>query len=89
MEPGYIGVVGRMSVNRPIVMPEAFSGEGSFADWLDHLERVAQINKWKDKEKTVAVGLSNREGTGCIQAAQAQGTLRVIQQPGKGPVPAI
>lgn len=33
-------------------MPEAFSGEGSFTDWLDHFMGVARINKWKD-EKTL------------------------------------
>ena len=41
MESTYIDVVGRMSIIRSIIAPEAFSGEGSFTDWLDHFEGIA------------------------------------------------
>ena len=47
----YIGVVGRMS--KPVVAPEAYNGEGSFTDWLDHFEGIAALNKWKEEEKTL------------------------------------
>ena len=35
------GTIGKMSVSRPIIMPEAFSSEGSFTNWPDHFEGVA------------------------------------------------
>ena len=50
-EQRYIGVVGRMS--KPVVTPEAYNGEGSFTDWLDHFESVATLNKWKDDDKVL------------------------------------
>lgn len=33
---------------RPAVLPETYSGEGSFTDWLDHFESVAVVNDWDD-----------------------------------------
>ena len=47
----YIGVVGRM--RKPVITPEAYNGEGSFTDWLDHFESVATLNKWKDDDKVL------------------------------------
>lgn len=32
----------------PAVLPETYSGEGSFTDWLDHFESVAVVNDWDD-----------------------------------------
>ena len=49
LEPVTFGVVGRMS--RPVVSPDAFNGEGSFSDWIDHFEGVASLNKWSDEDK--------------------------------------
>ena len=36
---------------RPVVLPESFSGEGSWTDWNDHFSNVAIINGWGDDEK--------------------------------------
>ena len=36
---------------RPVVLPEIFTGEGNFDDWISHFESVAAINKWSDGEK--------------------------------------
>ena len=47
--PHYIGVVGRMS--RPFVIPDVFSGEGSFEQWMYHFENVAVVNKWSETDK--------------------------------------
>ena len=34
-----------------MVLPESFSGEGSWTDWNDHFSNVAIINGWGDDEK--------------------------------------
>ena len=31
---------------RPVVLPETFSGNESFVDWLDHFETVVEVNTW-------------------------------------------
>lgn len=36
---------------RPVVLQEAFSGEGSWTDWHDHFVNVATINEWDDDNK--------------------------------------
>ena len=41
-ERSYIGTVGRMS--RPLVLPEVFSGEASWDQWIFHFENVAKVN---------------------------------------------
>ena len=33
---------------RPFVLPEVFSGEGDFSDWIRHFESVAVINGWEE-----------------------------------------
>ena len=38
-------------VSRPVVIPETFSGEESWYDWLDHFESVAEVNKWDNAAK--------------------------------------
>lgn len=38
---------------RPAVLPETFSGEGSFVDWLDHFETVAEVNEWGSAAKAL------------------------------------
>ena len=38
-------------VSRPVLTPDAFSGEGSWDDWLDHFESVAEVNKWDNAAK--------------------------------------
>ena len=37
--------------SRPLVLPEIFSGEGNFDDWVSHFESVAAVNKWTDEDK--------------------------------------
>ena len=39
------------SKSRPLLMPEPFTGTGSFGDWVDHFESVAAINEWDDAAK--------------------------------------
>ena len=36
---------------RPQVVPEPFTGEGSWDDWIDHFESAAAVNKWGDADK--------------------------------------
>ena len=34
------------SNSRPVLTPDPYSGEGSWDDWIDHFESVAEVNKW-------------------------------------------
>ena len=36
---------------RPVIVPEYFSGEGSYEDWLDQFESIAEINHWNSEQK--------------------------------------
>ena len=36
--------------SRPLVLPEVFSGEGDFDDWISHFESVSAVNGWTDNE---------------------------------------
>ena len=36
---------------KPVVLPETFSGEGSWEDWLDHFNNVAAVNSWDGEQK--------------------------------------
>ena len=38
---------------RPAVLPETFSGKGSFTEWLDHFETVAEVNGWDNAAKAL------------------------------------
>ena len=38
---------------RPAVLPETFSGVGSFTEWLDHFETVAEVNGWDNAAKAL------------------------------------
>ena len=33
------------------MLPESFSGEGSWEDWLDHFNNVAAVNSWDGEQK--------------------------------------
>ena len=37
--------------NRPLVLPETYSGEGEFREWIVHFENVATINSWSEDAK--------------------------------------
>ena len=39
------------AASRPVLTPDAFTGEGSWDDWLDHFESVAEVNKWDNAAK--------------------------------------
>ena len=36
---------------RPLVLPEPFTGEGSWDQWIAHFENVAAVNAWDDAAK--------------------------------------
>ena len=36
---------------RPVIVPEYFSSEGSYEDWIDQFESIAEINHWNDEQK--------------------------------------
>ena len=38
---------------RPAVIPETFSGEGSFSEWCDHFDSVAEVNGWDAAAKAL------------------------------------
>ena len=42
-----------MAVSRPVAIPELFSGEGKarWDDWIDHFERIADVNEWDGAKK--------------------------------------
>ena len=47
---------------KPHVVPEPFTGEGSWDDWIDHFESAAAFNKWnaEDKLLRLRVGMTGR-----------------------------
>ncbi len=36
---------------RPVVLPDTFSGEGSWTEWKYHFENVAKVNEWNEAKK--------------------------------------
>ena len=57
-----LGVVGRIMSNtegaqtaarkaRSLVLPDAFAGDTSWSDWVDHFEAAARVNGWDDATK--------------------------------------
>ena len=45
--------VGCQSITHPLVLPEKFDGTGNFAEWINHFESIAALNKWSEEEKTL------------------------------------
>ena len=41
----------KLESGRPVIVPECFTGEGSFEDWIDQFESIAEINHWNDGQK--------------------------------------
>lgn len=37
--------------SRPLVLPETFSGEGEWTQWICHFENIAAVNEWNDAKK--------------------------------------
>jgi len=58
--------------SRPVLTPEAFSGEGSWDDWLDHFESVAEVNKWDNAAKLlwIRVRMTGRAQTAYKQLSE-------------------
>ena len=58
--------------SRPVVTPDPFSGEGSWDDWLDHFESVAEVNKWENPAKLLwlRVRMTGRAQTAFKQLPQ-------------------
>ena len=48
---------------RPLVVPEPFTGEGSWDHWIDHFESVAAFTKWNAEDKLLwlQVRMTGRE----------------------------
>ena len=36
---------------RPVVLPDQYSGEGNWSDWIDHFESVVTVNNWNADAK--------------------------------------
>lgn len=57
--------------SRPVLTPDPYSGEGSWDDWVDHFESVAEVNKWDGAAKLLwlRVRLTGRAQTAFKQLA--------------------
>ena len=42
-----------MSVKRHLISPDAYSGDTSWTDWVDHFEATALVNGWDNAAKLV------------------------------------
>ena len=40
--------------SRPLVLPDSFSGEGNWSQWIYHFENVAEVNEWEDAKRVLA-----------------------------------
>ena len=34
-------------------LPNKFSGNGDFGEWIEHFDSVSRVNKWNDGEKFI------------------------------------
>ena len=52
-------------MSRPAVLPEIFTGEKSWDEWIHHFESVAKVNDWNEAAKLnwMCVRLTGRAGT--------------------------
>ena len=50
---------------KPVVLPEVFTGEKNWEDWIDHFDSVAAVNNWDEeaKLKWLRVRLTGRAAT--------------------------
>ena len=62
-------------VQRPVAIPETFSGEGNqrWSDWLDHFDSVANMNGWDadNQKKWVRARLIGRAATAYRKLSEA------------------
>ena len=49
------GVVGRIAemASRPLVLPDTYSGEGNWCQWIYHFQNVAEGNEWDGAKKVL------------------------------------
>ena len=40
------------NTSQPVVLPDEYTGDEDWLDWLTHFELCAKINDWDDKSKT-------------------------------------
>ena len=54
-----------MSTSKPTMLPELYSGDKSWDDWIDHFDSVATVCEWDEaaKLKWLRVRLTGRAGT--------------------------
>ena len=38
---------------RPLVLPDTFTGNGNWSQWIYHFESVSEVNEWDDTKKLV------------------------------------
>ena len=52
-------------MSRPAVLPELYTGEKSWDEWIHHFESVATVNEWDGAAKLnwLCVRLTGRAGT--------------------------
>ena len=36
---------------KPLIVPEPYSGVGSWEEWIDHFESAAAVSQWEDADK--------------------------------------
>eukprot|EP00731_Ephydatia_muelleri_P013633 Em0007g943a len=66
---------------KPLLLPESYGGEGDWAEWAEHFESIAIVNKWataEEKLKWLRVHASYRKGPNRI-ASRSEGKLRKRQ----------
>jgi len=51
--------------HRQLLLPEVFSGDGSFEEWTDYFESVAAVNRWDDSEKVLWLRMA-LTGKACV-----------------------
>ena len=42
-----------MNYQHFMIVPECFSGEECYEDWIDQFENIAEINHWNDGQKLI------------------------------------
>ena len=48
---GGLGTAHPTRATRPVVTPDAYTGDSSWTDWANHFEAVAKVNGWDDSIK--------------------------------------
>ena len=61
-----------MTSTRLVLTPDPYSGEGSWDDWIDHFESVAEVNKWDGPAKLlwIRIRLTGRAQTAFKQLSE-------------------